>query len=218
MPTSADATEPRTDTRQADDARAFRHLLHEVASYVSGLGLTLEMLGEPGTPPEDTAAMVLTARGALDGLRHLIADVGELTRFLHRHGPLQAEVVEVQDLLGDLAQDGVAIRGDGSAAPPLPPVRADRSVIGFILHQAVKGCRRVPGVEVTASAARAGAGFVLVEVCAVYADQGGGRGALEKSPMVLDHYCNAVARDLGARFVREQSKTGQRAGFVLPVG
>jgi len=202
------------DARQADDARAFRHLLHEVASHVTGLGLTLEMLGEPGIPPEDTAAMVVTARGALDDLRHLIADVGELTRFLHRRGPLQPEPVDPADLLAELEQIGVTIRRvDG-----LPPrVRADRAVIAFILHLLVKTCRRLPGVEIAASAAAEGAGFVCVEVSAVYPDDPGVRRVLEKAPMVVDHFCNAVARDLGGQFVREQSKTGQRVGFVLPV-
>ena len=205
----------RGDARQADNALAFRHLLHEVASHVTGLGLTLEMLGEPGATADDTIAMAATARGALDDLRHLIADVGELTRFLHRHGPLQLERVEVADLLADLAHDriGTAERPDMT----VPAVFADRMVVGFILQLLAKACRRLPGVEVTASAAAVGAGFVRIEVSAVYPDRPGVRRALEKAPMVVDHFCAAVAREMTGEFVREQSKTGQRAGFVLPV-
>ena len=206
--------EMRADVRQADDARAFRHLLHEVASHVTGLGLTLDMLGEPGTTVDDTMAMVTTARGALDDLRYLISDVGELTRFLHRHGPLQTDVVAVADLLSDLEQDEVHVR---APAPALPALRADRAVIGYTLQHLVKACRRAQRVEVTASAAPAGAGFVRVDVCIAYGEHPGGRRALEKAPMVVDHFCAAVARDLGGQFVREQSKTGQRVGFALPV-
>jgi len=202
------------DARQADDAQAFRHLLHEVASHVTGLGLTLELLGEPGTTPEDTAAMAMTARGALDDLRHLISDVGELTRFLHRHGPINAEPVAVTDLLADLEQDGIRLC---TSIPALPAVRTDRAVVGFTLHHLIKACGRVRSVEATASARRAGAGFVCVDVCVTYGDQPGGRRTLEKAPMVIDHFCAAVARDLGGQFVREQSKTGQRVGFMLPV-
>jgi hypothetical protein len=157
----------------------------------------------------------VTARGALDDLRHLISDIGELTRFLHRRGPLQPEVVEVADLLAEFEQADVPVRRGSDA--PLPAVRADRVVIGFVLQLLVKTCRRVPGVEVTASAAPVGPGFVCVDVHAVYPDQPGVRRALEKAPMVVDHFCTAVARDLGGQFVREQSKTGQRVGFVLPV-
>lgn len=204
----------RADARQADDAQAFRHLLHEVASHVTGLGLTLDMLGEPATSIEDTTAMVITARGSLDDLRHLISDVGELTRFLHRHGPLNTDVVAVTDLLTDLEQDGIHVC---APTPALPAIRADRVVIGFTLQHLVKACRRVHSVEATASAAAVGAGLVGVDVCVAYGDQPGGRRALEKAPMVVDHFCAAVARDLGGQFVREQSTTGQRVGFVLPV-
>jgi hypothetical protein len=206
---------PSSDRAQADDAVAFRHLLHEVASHITGLGLTLEMLGEPGIPPEDTTAMLLTARSALDDLRYLIADVGELTRFLRKHGARMAEKIEAGELLADLERGGVPLEAAQSAA--LPPIRADRAVVTFVLQMMAKTCRRKPGVAVTGAAVPVGTGFVRIEVRASYPEDPHVRRALEKAPLVVDHFCNAIARDVGGRFVREHAPDGQRIGFVLPV-
>jgi hypothetical protein len=206
--------------QQADATMAFRHLLHEVASYVTGLGLTLEMLGEPGLTPDDTSAMVKTARGSLDDLRRLIGEVGELTRFLHRHGPLQPEPVTARQVLTELH---AATPGSGHTDPAPPdavldaPLRADRVVVVFILQLLAKNCRRLPGVIVTASALPANEHSVRIEVAAAYGDAPCGRRSLEKAPLVVDHFCAKVAQDLGGEFVREQSPAGQRVGFVLPV-
>jgi hypothetical protein len=213
-----DLAPPAPASTHDDATMAFRHLLHEVASHVTGLGLTLEMLGEPELTVEDTSTMVRTARGALDDLRHLVADVGEMTRFLHRHGPLQADSFTARDVLTDLAS-GVA--EPTGAETPLDvvldvPLCADRVVIAFILHVLAKSCRRLPGVEVTTSAASVGDGFVRIEIAAQYGERPQRR-TLEKAPLVVDHFCSLVARDVGGRFVREQSPAGQRVGFVLPV-
>ena len=215
MPSAVDTP---TGSAMADDAMAFRHLLHEVASHVTGLGLTLEMFGEPGVPPEDTAAMVGTARGALDDLRYLIADIGELRRFLHKHGSVHRERVETVELLADLEKSGVRVAQTPNGVPAPPAVCADRAVIGFVLQLMARSCRRAAGVDVEASAVLMGGRFVRVEVWAIYDEATTGtRRSLEKAPMVVDHFCSAIARDLGGRFVREQSRNGQRVGFVLAV-
>jgi hypothetical protein len=213
-----DPAAPGTETTH-DATMAFRHLLHEVASHVTGLGLTLEMLGEPGLTADDTATMVTTARVALDDLRRLVGDVGELTRFLHRHGAIRAETLTARDVLAELADPAPP----PAAVPPPPdavldaPLRADRVVVSFVMRLLARSCRRLPGVAVAVSASAVSEDAVRIELTATYTDRSGGRRSLEKAPLVVDHFCALVARDLDGTFFREQSPAGQRVGFVLAV-
>jgi hypothetical protein len=84
------------------DAQAFRHLLHDVSSRVSGLGLMLDLL-EPDAATPDTRETLEEARHAADNLRHVVTDLGELSRFLARRPVAARESVPARALLDEAA-------------------------------------------------------------------------------------------------------------------
>ena len=85
------------------DAQAFRHLLHDVSSRVSGLGLMLDLVEPDAAATPDTRETLEGARQAADNLRHVISELGELSRFLARRPVHARETVAVRALVDEAA-------------------------------------------------------------------------------------------------------------------
>ena len=83
------------------DAQAFRHLLHDVSSRVSGLGLMLDLLEPEATATPDTRETIEGARLAADNLRHVVSELGELSRFLARRPVATREHVPARALFDE---------------------------------------------------------------------------------------------------------------------
>ncbi len=85
------------------DAQAFRHLLHDVSSRVSGLGLMLDLVEPDAAATPDTRETLEGARQAADNLRHVISELGELSRFLARRPVAARETVPARALVDEAA-------------------------------------------------------------------------------------------------------------------
>jgi hypothetical protein len=85
------------------DAQAFRHLLHDVSSRVSGLGLMLDLVEPDAAATPDTRETLEGARQAADNLRHVISELGELSRFLARRPVAARESVPARALVDEAA-------------------------------------------------------------------------------------------------------------------
>ena len=85
------------------DAQAFRHLLHDVSSRVSGLGLMLDLVEPDAAATPDTRETLEGARQAADNLRHVISELGELSRFLARRPVTARETVPARALVDEAA-------------------------------------------------------------------------------------------------------------------
>src|SRR5919204_5183370 len=117
------------------DAQAFRHLLHDVSSRVSGLGLMLDLL-EPDAGTPETRETLEEARQAADNLRHVISELGELSRFLARRPVAARETVASRALVDEAAD---AARGHTSGPitvhcpESLGAVRVDPELMTYLI-------------------------------------------------------------------------------------
>jgi signal transduction histidine kinase len=101
------------------DAQAFRHLLHDVSSRVSGLGLMLDLIDPETALTQDGRDTIEGARVAADNLRHVISDLGELSRFLARRPVSTREHVAARGLV-DEAADAARAHISGPIAVDCP--------------------------------------------------------------------------------------------------
>ena len=201
---------------------AFRHLLHDVASRVTGLGMTLDLLNHVGELSGEPAELVAEARQAANTLRHLIADLGELGVFISRRGEARLSVVRPVDLLGELRTAGpsgmpksIAIECDDA----LPSLSVDRVQIGYALALLARASWRHDGAAPIVRASVAEGNAVWLDVVVKRPSEGGDddRWPYDKPPYSLDHLCQALAEASGGSFERAVTPSERIVRFVFPV-
>jgi hypothetical protein len=206
----------------ATELGAFKHLLHDVASRVTGIGMTLDLLNHLGDLTGESAELVSEARRAADTLRHLIGDLGELSAFVSKRGDVRLADVRPIDLLRDL-------RGAGpSGMPPaiaiecsesLPAVVADRALLGYGLALLARASWRHNGQPPIVRASMQESNAVSFDVAVSRPCEGGAndRWPYDKPPYSIDHVITTVAEMCGGRFDRDVTPAERLVRVVLPV-
>jgi hypothetical protein len=207
---------PRTE------AGAFRHLLHDVASRVTGLGMTLDLLNHTGELSGESAELVNEARQAANTLRHLIADLGELGVFMSRRAEARPSVVRPADLLAELRSAGPSGMPPSivvECADALPSLVVDRVQIGYAFALLARAAWRHNDVPPVVRATVVDGNAVALDVVVTRPSMGGDddRWPYDKPPYSLDHLCEALAQASGGRFERVVTERERIVRFVFPV-
>jgi hypothetical protein len=190
----------------ATEAGAFRHLLHDVASRISGLGMTLDLLNQAGELSGEAAELASEARQAALTLRHLVSDLGELGAFLARRGPTRSSPVRPVDLLREVRAAGP------SGMPPaisvecdetLPSIVIERALVGYLLAVFARASWRQNDETPLVRGSLVDGGVALdVVVVRPTAEGVADRWPYDKPPYSLDHVCADVVQGSAGRFER----------------
>jgi signal transduction histidine kinase len=194
------------------DAQAFRHLLHDVSSRVSGLGLMIDLLEPETAPTPDIRETMERARQASDNLRQVIADLGELSRFLSRRPVASRETVSVRALLNEAA-DAARAHVSGAVTVEcldgLGSLSVDPELMTYLVGLLIRAYGRDGRpVRVAAWSAPSGDDLTLRVVV---------DGPGESLSYVLEYVSGAAAAAHGGEF--QQIANGSQRGvmFTLPV-
>lgn len=190
------------------DPQAFGHLLHDVASRVSSLGLLVDTF-EPraGVLSADDRETLEGLRQSTDDLRRFVASLGELARTEVRGPGLQLRDERVGGLLRRALDSAIAdgIELSVSAGPADLAATADVRLVTTLLRALLRqlGQRRVP-VSLTASS---GDGTVCLTVSVERA---------AGASLTLDYFYHRVANACGGSFAWVADGRGRAAIVTLP--
>jgi hypothetical protein len=207
---------------QAAEAGAFRHLLHDVASRITGLGMTLDLLHQAGEVSGEPAELVNEARQATVTLRHLVSDLGELGAFMARRGPSRPTPVRPVDLLRELraaGPSGMPRAVSLECAETLPPVMIDRALVGYLLAILARASWRHNGETPLVRGSLLDGAAVAFDVIVVRPSEASAsdRWPYDKPPYSLDHLCADVVQGSGGRFERLVTSSERIVRIAFPI-
>jgi hypothetical protein len=187
-----------------DHRQLFRHVLHDVASGISGLGAVLEMMAlEDGPHSEDRAEMLVAARAATERLRVVITGARELAAPFERNGSATPIAVRALLKLVDVQTAHHIIRTSADSDALDAEVAGDVTLLAAMIRALVRNGGDDVEVRVTADAST-----VRFDIRA--------RARRAITSHTIDYLAECAAARHGTALERTAMADGQSIAITLP--